>query len=190
MAAGSGNACGAHNLTHARTCGPAMAMTLLRSSPQHSRVIGIDFQPTVDSLRAQFGKLILVAGWAHTDAHQELRNRIWRTLHEENSQMIRHYMALCAFSPGFVNHTPPAMLEPAIAANQDLMVPPHHNHQRVEVTRDVMKKYEQHLRTQADGSGAWYNQHPHRAMARIRLRVPRRNGRHRPGRFPHRPLAL
>lgn len=26
------------------------------------------------------------------------------------------------------------------------------NHQRVEVTRDVMKKYEQHLRTQADGS--------------------------------------
>lgn len=36
------------------------------------------------------------------------------------------------------------------------MVPPHHNHQRVEVTRDVMKKYEQHLRTQADGSGAWY----------------------------------
>ena len=39
-----------------------------------------------------------------------------------------------------------------IAANQDLMVPPHHSHQRVEITRDVMKKYEQHLRTQADGS--------------------------------------
>ena len=42
------------------------------------------------------------------------------------------------------------------------MVPPHHSHQRVEVTLDVMKKYEQHLRTQADGSawvsgcGAWY----------------------------------
>lgn len=60
--------------------------------------------------------LVLLAGWITTDGHQKLRNGVWRTLYEEKSEAIRHYMAFCAFSPNFVRKTDPNMVEAAIAA--------------------------------------------------------------------------
>lgn len=60
--------------------------------------------------------LVLLAGWITTDNHQKLRNGVWRTLHEEGSSAIRHYMAFCAFSPNFIRKADPEMVETAIAA--------------------------------------------------------------------------
>ena len=51
-----------------------------------------------DSVR----NLVLVAGWMKTDAHQQLRNGIWRELRAAGSPAIRNYMVFCAFSPGFI----------------------------------------------------------------------------------------
>ncbi|WP_075727124.1 alpha/beta fold hydrolase [Corynebacterium aquilae] len=62
------------------------------------------------------GALALIAGWITTDAQQKLRNGIWSKLYDENSGAIREYMAFCAFSPGFILHTPPAAIAPAIEA--------------------------------------------------------------------------
>ncbi|MFI6357822.1 alpha/beta fold hydrolase [Streptomyces sp. NPDC050743] len=42
--------------------------------------------------------LVLVAGWMKTDAHQELRNKVWQRLRTERSQALGDYMAFCAFS--------------------------------------------------------------------------------------------
>jgi pimeloyl-ACP methyl ester carboxylesterase len=46
--------------------------------------------------------LVLVAGWMKTDAHQELRNKVWQRLREERSQALGDYMAFCAFSGPFL----------------------------------------------------------------------------------------
>ncbi|MFK0285368.1 alpha/beta fold hydrolase [Streptomyces sp. NPDC090499] len=46
--------------------------------------------------------LVLVAGWMKTDAHQELRNKVWHRLREERSQALGEYMAFCAFSGPFL----------------------------------------------------------------------------------------
>ncbi len=46
--------------------------------------------------------LMLVAGWMKTDAHQQLRNGIWRELRAAGSQAIRNTMLFCAFSAGFI----------------------------------------------------------------------------------------
>ena len=46
--------------------------------------------------------LMLVAGWMKTDAHQQLRNGIWRELRDTGSDAIRSYMVFCAFSSGFI----------------------------------------------------------------------------------------
>lgn len=46
--------------------------------------------------------LMLVAGWMKTDAHQQLRNGIWRELRGADSDAIRNYMVFCAFSSGFI----------------------------------------------------------------------------------------
>ncbi|AWB81083.1 hypothetical protein C3B44_00950 [Corynebacterium yudongzhengii] len=59
------------------------------------------------------GALILVCGWASTDNHQKLRNGLWRTLYQEDSAALKEFMALCAFSPGFVRRQDPEVIEPA-----------------------------------------------------------------------------
>lgn len=46
--------------------------------------------------------LILVAGWMRTDAHQRLRNGIWRQLRDADAPALRNYMVFCAFSPDFI----------------------------------------------------------------------------------------
>ncbi|WP_157264057.1 alpha/beta fold hydrolase [Azohydromonas aeria] len=46
--------------------------------------------------------LVLVAPWMKTDAHQRLRNRIWRELREAGAEALRPFMLFCAFSPGFI----------------------------------------------------------------------------------------
>lgn len=46
--------------------------------------------------------LVLVAGWMKTDAHQRLRNSIWRELRAAAAPAIRGYMVFCAFSSDFV----------------------------------------------------------------------------------------
>lgn len=50
----------------------------------------------------KIANLILVAGWLKTDTHQQLRNRVWRTLRDENSTAITEYMTAFAFSPAFM----------------------------------------------------------------------------------------
>lgn len=62
------------------------------------------------------GALILVCGWASTDNHQKLRNGIWQTLYQEHSPALKEFMALCAFSPGFVRRQDPEVIGPAIQA--------------------------------------------------------------------------
>lgn len=47
-------------------------------------------------------QLILVAGWMKTDAHQRLRNGVWRALRQAGLDTIRNYMLYCAFSPDFL----------------------------------------------------------------------------------------
>ena len=47
-------------------------------------------------------QLILVAGWMKTDAHQRLRNGVWRELRQAGLDTIRNYMLYCAFSPDFI----------------------------------------------------------------------------------------
>lgn len=59
--------------------------------------------------------LILVAGWMKTDAHQRLRNGIWRALRQAGLEAIRNYMLYCAFSPGFIAARTPQELQ-AMAA--------------------------------------------------------------------------
>lgn len=47
-------------------------------------------------------QLILVAGWMKTDAHQRLRNGVWRELRQAGLDTIRNYMLYCAFSSDFI----------------------------------------------------------------------------------------
>ncbi|MBY4596437.1 alpha/beta fold hydrolase [Ottowia caeni] len=56
-------------------------------------------------------QLILVAGWMKTDAHQRLRNGIWRELRQAGLATIRNYMLYCAFSPDFIAARTPQELE-------------------------------------------------------------------------------
>ena len=55
--------------------------------------------------------LILVAGGLKTDAHQRLRNGIWRQLRQADLATIRDYMLYCAFSPDFIAARTPQELE-------------------------------------------------------------------------------
>ncbi|MBT9386027.1 alpha/beta hydrolase [Pseudooceanicola sp. CBS1P-1] len=58
---------------------------------------------TAAELPGKVANLILVAGWLKTDTHQQMRNRIWRALRDQDSASITEYMTFCAFSPGFMN---------------------------------------------------------------------------------------
>ncbi|UNB53140.1 alpha/beta fold hydrolase [Mycolicibacterium sp. YH-1] len=60
--------------------------------------------------------LVLVAGWSKTDAHQELRYRIWQELYESDHPSLASFMAYAAYSPGFLNSKTTDELERLVAA--------------------------------------------------------------------------
>jgi len=55
--------------------------------------------------------LVLVGGWLRSDAHQRLRNSVWRTLRREDSAALRDYMTFCAFSSAYLAARAPEELE-------------------------------------------------------------------------------
>lgn len=47
--------------------------------------------------------LVLVAGWARTDAQQRLRNEVWNGLAEKAPELLGHYSTFCAFGSPFLH---------------------------------------------------------------------------------------
>lgn len=56
------------------------------------------------------GKLVLLAGWACTDAHQQLRNDLWFRLRDSDEEALREFIALSVFGPEFLARMTPAQL--------------------------------------------------------------------------------
>lgn len=54
---------------------------------------------------------VLTGGWLRPDAHQRLRNNVWRTLRREESDGLRDYMTFCAFSSSYLVGRTPEELE-------------------------------------------------------------------------------
>jgi pimeloyl-ACP methyl ester carboxylesterase len=73
------------------------------------------------ALRPQPGlkSLVLVAGWAKTDASQLLRNDIWQTLYKEGSSALGAFATFCNFSRQYLVQRTPEEIDALLAANQD-----------------------------------------------------------------------
>lgn len=65
-------------------------------------------------LGEQVHSLVSIAGWAHSDQHQQLRNQTWFDIQALDDTATRHFMAVCAFSPKFLEHLEPSLLKAAI----------------------------------------------------------------------------
>nr|WP_237421916.1 alpha/beta hydrolase [Gordonia sp. SID5947] len=46
--------------------------------------------------------LVLIAGWMRTDAHQRIRNELWRQLRDSDPSAAQQLSILTAYSPGFL----------------------------------------------------------------------------------------
>ncbi len=60
--------------------------------------------------------LVLTAGWMKTDTQQQLRNRVWRNLRDEESSAIKAYMTFCAVSGSHLALVPLSNIETQINA--------------------------------------------------------------------------
>jgi pimeloyl-ACP methyl ester carboxylesterase len=60
--------------------------------------------------------LVLIAGWATTDAHQLMRNSIWQQLYDEQSPALARFMVLTGYSHRFILARTPAELEELISS--------------------------------------------------------------------------
>ncbi len=63
--------------------------------------------------------LVLVAGWAKTDAQQVLRNDVWNELYEAGSPTLGKFSVLLTYSQSFVNSRTPDELASLIASNSN-----------------------------------------------------------------------
>ncbi|MGO4740314.1 alpha/beta fold hydrolase [Bosea sp. 2KB_26] len=63
--------------------------------------------------------LVLVAGWAKTDAQQLLRNDVWNELHEAGSPALGKFSVLTTYGQYFVNSRTPEELSSVIASNSN-----------------------------------------------------------------------
>jgi pimeloyl-ACP methyl ester carboxylesterase len=57
------------------------------------------------------GRLVLVNGWARTDAYQRLRNAIWRGLYDEGSSQLSAQTVFTAYGPRYLNARTPAEID-------------------------------------------------------------------------------
>lgn len=48
------------------------------------------------------GRLVLLAGWARTDAQQQLRNDLWFRLRGSDEESLREFITLSVFGPEFL----------------------------------------------------------------------------------------
>jgi len=55
--------------------------------------------------------LVLIAGWATTDAHQLMRNSIWQQLYDEHSAALAEFVVLTGYSHRFILAKTPAELK-------------------------------------------------------------------------------
>src|SRR3984957_6031711 len=60
--------------------------------------------------------LVLIAGWATTDAHQLMRNSIWQQLYDEQSPALAEFMVLTGYSHRFIVAKTPAELQDLICS--------------------------------------------------------------------------
>jgi pimeloyl-ACP methyl ester carboxylesterase len=60
--------------------------------------------------------LVLIAGWATTDAHQLMRNSIWQQLYDEQSAALAEFMVLTGYSHRFILAKTPAELKELISS--------------------------------------------------------------------------
>ncbi len=60
--------------------------------------------------------LVLADGWMKTDSQQQLRNRIWRALRNEDSASIKAYMTFCAVSGSHLALVPLGNIETQVNA--------------------------------------------------------------------------
>ena len=58
--------------------------------------------------------LVLIAGWATTDAHQLMRNSIWQQLYDEQSPALAEFMVFTGYSHRFILAKTPTELEELI----------------------------------------------------------------------------
>ncbi|WP_197079750.1 alpha/beta fold hydrolase [Corynebacterium kalinowskii] len=56
------------------------------------------------------GQLVLLGGWARTDAHQKLRSDLWFRLRDSDEAALREFIALSVFGPEFLAGMTPAQL--------------------------------------------------------------------------------
>ena len=91
---------------------PDESITLLGYS------LGAVVAATVAAARPEkIENLILVAGWAKTDAQQVLRNNVWNALYASGDKdALAQFTVFCAFGHPFVGARTMLELEPAIAA--------------------------------------------------------------------------
>ncbi|OBJ44819.1 hypothetical protein A5630_15545 [Mycolicibacterium mucogenicum] len=62
--------------------------------------------------------LILIAGWMRTDAHQLLRNDVWRLLESIDHSAAQRFSVLAAYSPSFLQQRSPVEREGLIRSVQ------------------------------------------------------------------------
>lgn len=60
--------------------------------------------------------LVLVAGWAKSDAHQRLRYDLWQELYDSQHPSLAAFMVYSAYSPAFLNSRTPEELRRMIDA--------------------------------------------------------------------------
>lgn len=74
--------------------------------------LGAEVAATVAAARPDLVQsAVLAGGWLQPDAHQRLRNSVWRTLRREGSDALLDYMAFCAFSSAYLAGRTPEELE-------------------------------------------------------------------------------
>jgi pimeloyl-ACP methyl ester carboxylesterase len=63
--------------------------------------------------------LVLIAGWATTDAHQLMRNSIWQQLYDEQSPALAEFMVLTGYSHRFILAKSPTELDELVSSVGD-----------------------------------------------------------------------
>jgi pimeloyl-ACP methyl ester carboxylesterase len=69
--------------------------------------------------RPMLTSLILLAGWAKTDAAQLLRNDIWQQLYRQGSTALGAFATFCNFSRQYLEQRTAEEIEALVAANQN-----------------------------------------------------------------------
>jgi len=88
---------------------------------QRANLVGYSLGAVVSAVTAAehpdlIESLTLVAGWAHTDNQQLLRNDVWRELRTSGSDKIKEFTVFCAFGGPFLASKTRDELQPAIDA--------------------------------------------------------------------------